>query len=130
MCITDSFAGIGQNWLLKAQAPLARIHRQEVSSSSSGASNSRSATFASIEMTTSEEEREATRQATEAEARLGLSDYVEARGILLPATEYLSRAVENAHQQSIISGDLLSLVCELALSLPSLASLSITRISL
>jgi hypothetical protein len=39
-----------------------------------------------------------------------MSDYVEARGILLPAVEYLKRAVDAAHTQGKISGDLLSTV--------------------
>ncbi|KAF2234470.1 hypothetical protein EV356DRAFT_532782 [Viridothelium virens] len=109
--------GIGQNWLLKAQAPLARIHRQEVSSSSSGASTGRSATFASMEITRSQEERAATQQAAEAEARLGLPDYVEARAILVPATEYLSRAVENLAGQDTTSGELLSMTAEAYMNL-------------
>lgn len=45
--------------------------------------------------------------AAEAEARLHTADYVEARGILLPATEYLSKAAESAEEQGIIDGPLL-----------------------
>jgi hypothetical protein len=46
----------------------------------------------------------------EAESRLHTADYVEARGILLPAVEYLKRAVELAGTQEKVTGDLLSLV--------------------
>ena len=46
----------------------------------------------------------------EAESRLHTADYVEARGILLPAVEYLRRAVEMARTQDKLTGDLLSLV--------------------
>jgi hypothetical protein len=39
-----------------------------------------------------------------------MADYVEARGILLPAIEYLSRAVDNAHAQENVTGTLLATV--------------------
>ncbi|KAI9695472.1 MAG: hypothetical protein M1820_008574 [Bogoriella megaspora] len=108
--------GIGRNWLSRAQAPLARIHRQEANSSSSGDSTSRSFNPASFETTRSEDDREAARQAAEAEGRLGLPDYVEARGILNPATEYFNLAVEYAREQNILEGDLLSLTAEAYMS--------------
>ncbi|KAI9662453.1 MAG: hypothetical protein M1821_008620 [Bathelium mastoideum] len=108
--------GIGQNWMLKAQAPLARVHRQEVSSSSSGASTGPSVTHATADSSRSEDE-EASRQSVEGELRLGLSDYVEARALLTPAIEYLSRAVDNAQQQNIVSGDLLSQTAEAYMNL-------------
>lgn len=44
------------------------------------------------------------------ETFLHTEDYVEARGILLPATEYLKRAVEESLNAQQISGDLLILV--------------------
>jgi hypothetical protein len=50
-------------------------------------------------ITSSEDAREAARQTVEADARAGSADYVEARGMLLPATEYLQQAVEAAAAQ-------------------------------
>jgi hypothetical protein len=47
----------------------------------------------------------------EAQDRLHTSDYVEARAILVPATEYLQRAVNAARNQSRLTGTLLSTVC-------------------
>ena len=46
----------------------------------------------------------------EAEARVGTADYVEARGFLQPATDYVRRAVEEAASQEILTGPLLNLV--------------------
>ena len=63
-----------------------------------------------MDIARSEDEQEVAQQAAEAEARLGLPDYVEVRAILVPATEYLSRAVENLVQQDTAAGDLLSMV--------------------
>jgi hypothetical protein len=106
----DTAVGIGLNWLSKAQGSLSRIHRQEASSSSSGGSTSRSGTRSALAITRIEDEREFARQTAEAEGRLGLPDYVEARAILLPATEYLSCAVDSAQRQGLLTGDLLSKV--------------------
>jgi hypothetical protein len=46
----------------------------------------------------------------EREARTRGADYVEARGILVPATDYLARAVVAARAQGNITGQLLSTV--------------------
>lgn len=43
----------------------------------------------------------------EAEERLHAADYVEARGLLLPAVDYLQRAVVQATSQNLLSGVLL-----------------------
>lgn len=43
----------------------------------------------------------------EAEQRLHTADYVEARGLLLPAVDYLRRAVVQAISQKLLSGSLL-----------------------
>ncbi|KAL2357713.1 hypothetical protein BJ546DRAFT_323740 [Cryomyces antarcticus] len=117
--------GIGQNWLSRAQVSLARIHRVEQSSSSSGGSSTR-VTLSSGSMTGSEEERQASQAAIEAEARLHTADYVEARGILLPATEYLNKAVEAAQAQNMLTGDLLATTAEAYMSL---GNVSYTRIN-
>ena len=55
----------------------------------------------------------------EAEQRLHTADYVEARGILLPATEYLQRAVDAARSQGNVTGFLLSTVREFLLVVAS-----------
>ncbi|KAK5013890.1 hypothetical protein LTR60_003631 [Cryomyces antarcticus] len=77
-------------------------------------------------MTGSEEERQASQAAIEAEARLHTADYVEARGILLPATEYLNKAVEAAQAQNMLTGDLLATTAEAYMSL---GNVSYTRIN-
>lgn len=48
--------------------------------------------------------------AMEANSRIHTADYVEARGTLIPATEYLTRAVNIAERQGVLQGQLLSLV--------------------
>lgn len=98
--------GIGQSWLSRAQPILARIHRVDGSSSSSGGSSQPSA----LSQRSSDEERQAAAATVEAERRAGTEDYVEARGILQPATEYLERAVAAATAQGVLSGDLLTTV--------------------
>ena len=44
------------------------------------------------------------RAVADADARLHTADYVEARGILLPAIEYLKKAVDAAETQSRLGG--------------------------
>ena len=85
----SALRGLGQMWLSRAQPALARIHASQGRSSSGGGNSSRS------------------ESAAEAERRVGTADYVEARGFLQPATEYLERAVAAASNQDAISGDLL-----------------------
>lgn len=109
--VSNPLEGLGQAWLARAQHSLARIHREE-GSSSSGMSGSRTGiATGSVTYTSSDEARDIARAAVEADARLHTSDYVEARGILLPSTEYFSRAVDMADRIGTQSGDLLALVC-------------------
>lgn len=61
-------------------------------------------------LSSSEERRKDMIADREAEIRSHQSDYVDARGILLPAVEYLKRAVESAYAQENITGELLSTV--------------------
>jgi hypothetical protein len=98
-------AVIGQNWLLRAQKLLCRIHHTEQGSSSSGSAGSQDPPLSS-----SEEQRRAIKATIEAEDRLHSADYVEARGILLPAVEYLKHAVDAAVLRNDLSGSLLSMV--------------------
>lgn len=108
--------GIGQAWLLRAQPTLLRIQRTDSSSSSGGSarSGSGSATARSQSSHTTgssvERRRQADAAAKEAERKAGTADYVEARGFLQPAAEYLDRAVAAASSQRILSGDLLATV--------------------
>lgn len=109
-CYSFANSGLGQGWLLRAQQTLARIHRIE-GSSSSGTSSGIGAPGGRVNsFTSSEDAREAARQTVEADARAGSADYVEARGMLLPATEYFQRAVEAAERSAQPQGPLLSLV--------------------
>ncbi|KAK4498893.1 hypothetical protein PRZ48_009403 [Zasmidium cellare] len=109
--------GIGQVWLARAQPVLARIHRNDGGSSSSGGSarSQRSA------LGSRDDDRSPT-QTADAERRAGTSDYVEARGYLQPATEYLERAVAVATAQRSLSGDLLATTAEAYMSLGNSSS--------
>ncbi|KAF2753183.1 hypothetical protein EJ05DRAFT_480546 [Pseudovirgaria hyperparasitica] len=105
---------IGQNWLQRAQPYLAAIHIQYSTSSSSN--STRSSTHGLV-LTASEEERLNAATMAEAEERLHTSNYVEARGILVPATEYFSRAVEASQRLGSLSGHLLIEAAEAFMSL-------------
>lgn len=61
-----------------------------------------------ISYTSSEDAREAERAVLEADARAHTADYVEARGLLIPAVDYLSRAVAAADGNERLTGELLS----------------------
>lgn len=105
--------GIGQAWLSRAQPTLARIQRQDSSSSSGGSQRSGGSQASPSSRRTAssaEQERQAAATAREAERKAGTADYVEARGFLQPATEYLDRAVAAAGSQRVLSGDLLATV--------------------
>jgi hypothetical protein len=87
---------------MRAQKSLANVSRVERgSSSSSAASGSRS----------HEHEAMIAEDFAEPEQILQTADYVEARGILLPAVEFLERAVNAARYQGRITGHLLCTVC-------------------
>lgn len=101
--------GIGQAWLSRAQPTLARIQRTD-SSSSSGGSQQGTSQRSRTTGTSSEQAKKAAAAAKEAERKAGTADYVEARGFLQPATEYLDRAVAAASSQRVLSGDLLATV--------------------
>ena len=59
---------------------------------------------------TLDEATETARAASEANSRRHTADYVEARGTLIPAAEYLARAVSVADRQGVPDGQLLALV--------------------
>ncbi|KAF2105380.1 hypothetical protein BDV96DRAFT_509438 [Lophiotrema nucula] len=116
----DILALIGQNWLLRAQKSLAKIHQEERSSSGSGSGVSQG-----HPLSRSEEQREVNRATLQAEDRLHSADYVEARGILLPATEYLQRAVNAAQQQEATTGTLYATAAEAFMSLGNVSSVRV-----
>ncbi|CAI6332134.1 unnamed protein product [Periconia digitata] len=111
---------IGENWLLRAQKPLLNIHQEEQSSVSSGDSQ--------YPMSTSVEAQSQTESAKfEAERRLDAADYVEARALLLPAVEYLKRAVAAARIQNKITGVLLTKAAEAYMSLGNVSSIKVNE---
>lgn len=61
-----------------------------------------------------EEARDAERAAAEANARAHTADYVEARGMLIPAVDYFSRATNVAERTESLTGELLSEVSNLS----------------
>jgi hypothetical protein len=92
--------GLGQAWLFRSQKSLAKIQLEEGSSSSSVSGGyGRSASSDPYDD-----------GANEANARRHGADYVDARGTLIPATEYLTRAVNLAEREGVLGGHLLSLV--------------------
>ncbi|KAF4555986.1 Hypothetical protein D9617_2g059530 [Elsinoe fawcettii] len=104
-------ANIGTNWLMKAQSILVRIHEQERSPTSSAeGSSTRSFSPPAIDGSNGQYD-------SEREARLGMPDYVEARGLLQPAVEYFDRAVRIATQSNRLTSDLLSSAAEASMSL-------------
>lgn len=98
--------GIGEAWLNRAQPALSRIHRSDGGSSSSGSGSARSGPS----LNSSDEEHQTAASIAEAERRAGTADYVEARGYLQPAVEYLDQAVTSARDQQELSGDVLAVV--------------------
>jgi len=117
--------GLGQAWLFRAQRSLARIHHDDGSSSSGGSTGF--AGSASHRYTSSDEERDAARATREADARLHTADYVEARGLLLPSTEYFVRAVEVADSRREVTGELLALAAEAFMSLGNVSYSSVNE---
>ncbi|KAF2028122.1 hypothetical protein EK21DRAFT_70523 [Setomelanomma holmii] len=113
----DILALIGRNWLQRAQKSLANIYRTERGSSGSSA-GSTSALWHDI----AGKEDMTARAFAETEQRLHTGDYVEARGILLPAVEYLKRAVDTAHSQGTVTGAMLSTAAEAHMSLGNVTS--------
>ncbi|KIW07629.1 uncharacterized protein PV09_01575 [Verruconis gallopava] len=112
--------GIGCWWLSRAQPGLARIHA--VDGSSSGSEGSRHPSSVEVGPHCEEETQANIQIQREAEARLGTHDYVEARGYLQPATEYLRRAVDEASSQSNITSHLLITAAEAYMSLGNVSS--------
>lgn len=92
-----ALSGLGQIWLASAQPTLARIHRSKGSCSTAGSGNQGSSGGGGG--------KKATEARQEAERGAGNADYVEARGLVQPACEYLERAVRAAGSQRTLSAD-------------------------
>jgi hypothetical protein len=92
-----ALSGMGQLWLSRAQPALARVHVSQNQSSP-------------VAFGAEQPARSGVELKLDAERRVGTADYVEARGFLQPATEYLERTVAAASVQSALSGDLLTKV--------------------
>ncbi|GAB7364423.1 hypothetical protein MBLNU230_g4964t1 [Neophaeotheca triangularis] len=105
--------GLGQIWLARAQPALARIQQGENDASGDGSVGSNASTGGKKES----KEKRAAEARQEAERRAGSADYVEARGMVQPASEYLERAVRTAGAQKALSGDLLVTAAEAYMSL-------------
>ncbi|MCJ1411610.1 hypothetical protein MMC19_005701 [Ptychographa xylographoides] len=97
--------GLGNAWLLKSQKTLARIQREESSSSSD--------TNSSPESRIRIRRRD---QDCQDLARISSPDYVEARGTLRPALDLFDRAIQVADVQESTSGGLLSLTAQAYIS--------------
>ncbi|PPJ61032.1 hypothetical protein CBER1_01985 [Cercospora berteroae] len=104
---TSALRGLGQAWLARAQPTLARIQREEGRSSGDGPAQSRAGNTSSQ---------------TEAEKRAGTAQYVEARGSLQPAIDFLERAIAAATSQHTLTGDLLATTAEAYMSLGNVTS--------
>jgi hypothetical protein len=100
--------GIGKWWFCKAQPALARVHSVNGSSSRTSYRGRLTSQSGSSPL---ERDRELRRSTAEAEEQLHTEDFVEARGILLPATEYLKRAVESSQAAGLADSQLLVMVC-------------------
>ncbi|RMZ79637.1 hypothetical protein DV737_g3287, partial [Chaetothyriales sp. CBS 132003] len=116
----EVLTGLGHAWLLRVQSTLARIGRNDGSSSGTGSTRPSSST-GRVSFTSSDDARETARATAEADALAGTPDYVEARGMLLPATEYFHRAVTAAERLNRLDGALLSFAAEAHISLGSVS---------
>ena len=113
----ESLRSIGQYWLSRAQPLLARIYHGESSFRSSKCSQF---SVSSLPTRFIDENTDPSKDtggmdifltsAAEAELLLGTADYVEVRGYLHPAIEYLDKAVAAATEQGVLSGELLTIV--------------------
>ncbi|EXJ82381.1 hypothetical protein A1O3_06194 [Capronia epimyces CBS 606.96] len=100
--------GLGQAWLARSQAILARIHRTEGSSSSASSGRRPTSETDNFSYSYSAEAARDEIERAAADARAHTADYVEARGMLIPAVDYFTRAVDVAERRGRLSGTLLS----------------------
>ena len=96
---TNTGPGLGHAWLLKSQRILARIYRDQGSSSTDTSSSCLSRDGPRTRATNNRDT-----------VRINSQDYVEARDMLRPSVESLDRAIQVADLQNGVSGELLTLV--------------------
>jgi hypothetical protein len=103
--------GLGRNWLQRAQATLARIHREEGNDSSSQGSSSQAGNLPQARQLV-EDEYDANDEPASppADPRRQGPLYVEARGYLQPAVDFYARAVRSADALGSTTGDILASV--------------------
>jgi hypothetical protein len=102
--------GLGRNWLQRAQATLARIHREE-GDSSSGGSGGQAGDSPSLNSDLDfENDADYSEASPPADPRRQGPLYVEARGFLQPAVDFYARAVQSADALGNTTGDLLAAV--------------------
>ncbi|EME38334.1 hypothetical protein DOTSEDRAFT_140392 [Dothistroma septosporum NZE10] len=111
--------GLGEIWLMKAQPALVRIHGIDGSSSRTGSSQSQRS---SQSFNSARDNELSAQQLAEAERRAATTDYVEARGHLQPAKDYLERAISSATSKRTLSGDLLAMTAEAYMSIGNASS--------
>ena len=105
----EILSGIGHSWLLRAQPALARVSEHDQTSGSSDSSGSEEVHGSS--KTCDRDTWPGHAQTESQNQRRALPEYVEARGLLEPAIDYLNRAVGASRRQGRTpSGDLLTLV--------------------
>ncbi|KAI9741109.1 MAG: hypothetical protein M1834_002822 [Cirrosporium novae-zelandiae] len=125
----ETLQGLGQSWLSLAQRLIANIHREDGSSSSSGSllNHRVNTSTSSIIYTASDDERDNVQATVDADSRLHNADYVEARGMLLPATDFFRRAVDIAEARGLVTGELLALAAEAFMSLGNVSYSSVNE---
>ncbi|KAG0650743.1 hypothetical protein D0Z07_2376 [Hyphodiscus hymeniophilus] len=116
----ETLTGLGRNWLQRAQATLARIHREEGDSSSGGSGGSGGQTGNSLDVDCdwkSEDDSNYIKATLSADPRRQGPLYVEARGYLQPAVDFYTRAIQSADALGSTTGDLLAAAAESQMSL-------------
>ncbi|KAJ5059426.1 hypothetical protein J3E74DRAFT_428980 [Bipolaris maydis] len=104
-----AFTVIGRHWLLQAQKALASIARAESELPRNEESNPHPDQFT-------------TQPLVETHERINSADYVEARALLVPATDYLQSAVDAAREKGELTGHLLLTAAEAFMSIGNVTS--------
>ena len=103
--------GLGRNWLQRAQATLARIHREEGNDSSSQGSSSQAGNLPyARNLVDGEGDSDWKTASPPADPRRQGPLYVEARGYLQPAVDFYARAVRSVDALGNTTGDILASV--------------------
>ena len=102
--------GLGRNWLQRAQATLARIHREEGNDSSSQGSSSQAGSLPLSQAREDKHDTDKKLASAPADPRRQGPLYVEARGYLHPAVDFYARAVRSADALGNTAGEILASV--------------------